>query len=33
MTTDLDAIQLGSNMVGVVDHPVRQPEKSSLDYL
>jgi len=30
MTTDLDAVLLGAQMVGVVDHPMGQPQQSLL---
>ena len=33
MPADLDAVLLGPEMIGVVDHPVRQPKQSLLDHL
>ena len=31
MPANLDAIRLGAEVVGVVDHPMRQPEQALLD--
>lgn len=33
MTAGLDPIDLGPDMVGVVDHPMRQPEQPLFDGL
>jgi hypothetical protein len=31
MTANLDAVDLGPDVVGMVDHPVRQPQQALLD--
>ena len=33
MATDLDPIHLWSDMVGMVDHPMRQPQQALFDDL
>jgi hypothetical protein len=33
MAADLDAVRLGPDIVGVVDHPVRQPQQPLFDDL
>ena len=33
MPTDLDAFGLGADVIGIVDHPVRQPKQALFDGL